>query len=226
MGAREAAPYTSADSQIATYITQGVHELFPDDSILAEDGPGIVKPGSSGTWVLDPIDGTIPFMLHIPSFMVSLYKVENNGVVYAYAYDPTQDLLYVSHQGGHTFCNGLVVQVSEKKSLVEAQVAISGHVVEQLPWLYQALRDAGAYVVLQEGLVFRGMLVASGRIDATIQSTFRQFESGTVMLAVENAGGIVKDTHNRLPQLFATNNDVIITNKHLHPLLKDIMTKN
>ena len=217
--------YTSADTLIANYITTKLHNLFPEDTIITEDGPGFKFEKSPVTWVMDPIDGTIPFMLGIPTYLVSLYRLGNNKIVSAYAYDPTRDLFYSTKYGEPTRCNGRVIKASKQKSLAGAHIAISGHGLDKLPWLYDALIQAGAYVIVQEGLVFRSMLVAGGLIDATIQPTFKMFESGAIRLLVEQAGGIVQSVSGSPLKLFVTNQNVVISNRFLCSLLKDLMNK-
>jgi myo-inositol-1(or 4)-monophosphatase len=219
------APYTKADTIIADYITEHLMNLFPDDTIIAEDGAGHKVSGSLATWVLDPIDGTIPFMADIPSYMVSLHRIVDNRVTYAIAYNPVQDLIFLGLPKKRSTCNNEPIQVSEKSDLPGARIAISEHALAVMPSLYRILKDQGVYVLVQEGLVFRGMLVARGLIEATIQPTFKQFESGTIMTVVQQAGGIVRDFNNQQPRLLTTNKNVIVSNTALYPVLHELMSK-
>ena len=217
---------TKSDGIIAKFLVDNIHAKFPNDSIIAEDFDPLVHVSSKATWIIDPIDGTIPFMSHIPTFMVSIYRQVNGILVSAYAYDPTQDLLYASVSDNLT-CNSKIVKVSDQQTLSEARILISAHALDTMPNLYADLRKAGAFVIVQEGLIFRSLLVASGHADATIQTTLKTFEAGTIIKSITAAGGIVLDVPDKqIPDWKKTTNNVIISNNHLFNPLHRIVTNN
>jgi fructose-1,6-bisphosphatase/inositol monophosphatase family enzyme len=51
------------------------------------------------------------------------------------------------------------------------------------------------------------------------------FESGAIRLLVEQAGGIVQSVSGSPLKLFVTNQNVVISNRFLCSLLKDLMNK-
>lgn len=223
---RDAPPDTNADRQMAIYLATELSKITPDNNIIVEDGDPIIGFKSGSTWVIDPIDGTIPFMYHVPSYMVSIYEIKDNEVATAFAYNPsTRDIFY--SDGLHSFCNDAKLAASSHNSLVEARIALSGYTLESLPELYPTLRQAGAYIILQEGLVFRSTLVASGYIDATIQIGLKKFESGTVSSLVKNAGGRVFSSTQDQLNLLETSPNVIISNdkicNDLASILRDVV---
>ncbi len=72
---------TSADRAVEGWLRERLAEARPADAILGEEGDD--RPGTSGVrWVLDPIDGTVNFVLGIPSYAVSV-AAELDGVVVA-----------------------------------------------------------------------------------------------------------------------------------------------
>ena len=221
---REAPPVTNADNQVATYLATRLSKIVPRHNIIVEDGEPIIGTSGESTWVIDPIDGTIPLMYRIPSYMVSIYEIKNNVIRTAFAYNPNSgDVFY--NNGKHSYCNDMAMEVSAHDSLVEAHIALSAHAIETYPGLYLALREAGAYVILQEGLVFRSTLVARGYIDATIQVGLKQFESGTVYSLVTDAKGRVRSsTHDRIDFL-NTSPNVVISNANLNYKLVSILSK-
>jgi len=221
---REAPPETNADKEVASYLAWELSKIVPGDSIIVEDGEPIIGLEGKSTWVIDPIDGTIPFMYHIPSYMVSIYELNDNTIQSAFAYNPSSgDIFYTD--GKKSFCNDVAIQVSSHDSLIEARIALSGHAIETFPNLYLTLREAGAYIILQEGLVFRSSLVASGHIDATIQVGLKQFESGAVFSLVTNAGGQVVSSMQNNIQFLDTSPNVVISNAILNSKLVSILRR-
>lgn len=221
---REAPPETNADKQVAKYLTSELTKIVPGHNIIVEDGDPIIGNEGQSTWVIDPIDGTIPFMYHIPSYMVSVYELKDSVINSAFAYNPNNGDIFYS-DGTTSYRNDKLLKVSTHDSLVEARIALSGHAIETLPNLYSTLREVGAYIILQEGLVFRSALVASGYIDATIQVGLRQFESGAVHSLVTNAGGQVKSSSQDSIAFLETTPNVVISNTNLNSKLLSILSE-
>lgn len=222
LAGREAPPQTNADNQVAIYLSNELSKILPNHNIIVEDGEPILGIEDKSTWIVDPIDGTIPFMYHIPSYMISIYEINNNVIQSAYAYNPNNGDVFYSNANG-SFCNELAMQVSTRDTLTEARIALSGYTIETLPTLYSRLRNEGAYVILQEGLVFRSTLVANAYLDATIQIGLKQFESGAVYSLVTNAGGkVISSTQDRI-NFRETSSNVVISNAKLSNKLVSIM---
>jgi len=219
---REAPPETNADKQIALYLTSELKKIVPGHNIIVEDGDPIIGIDGKSIWVIDPIDGTIPFMYRIPSFMVSVYELKDDLIRSAFAYNPNSGDVFYSN-GKNSYRNDTLLKVSNQDTLVEARIALSGHTIETLPKLYSTLREKGAYIILQEGLVFRSTLVASGYIDATIQVGLKKFESGAVDSLVTNAGGIVKSSTQDAITFLKTSPNVVISNTNLNSELVSIL---
>jgi len=60
-----------ADREVENLIRNRIHQTYSDDSILGEEYG--LETGTSGyTWVVDPIDGTSPFVNGMPNWCVSI----------------------------------------------------------------------------------------------------------------------------------------------------------
>ncbi|MFZ9091429.1 MAG: inositol monophosphatase family protein, partial [Planctomycetaceae bacterium] len=74
-------PVTIADRNAETLIREGIARLFPQDGILGEEFDDV--PGSSEyRWIIDPIDGTKPFVHGVPLFG-TLIGIERGGRMHA-----------------------------------------------------------------------------------------------------------------------------------------------
>ena len=70
---------SEADRETERHITEQLLTAFPQDGFMGEEHG--LTPGSpeSGTWVVDPIDGTQPFLLGLPTWCISIaYVVDAN----------------------------------------------------------------------------------------------------------------------------------------------------
>ncbi|HSP35531.1 MAG TPA: inositol monophosphatase family protein, partial [Thermoanaerobaculia bacterium] len=62
---------SKADRESENTITSILHDAFPDDAILGEEG-GTTQEGTSGRmWIIDPLDGTSNYLQHFPVWSVS-----------------------------------------------------------------------------------------------------------------------------------------------------------
>jgi myo-inositol-1(or 4)-monophosphatase len=63
---------TDADRAVEEFLRTALNQLRPGDSILGEEGGAAEQAGSEVRWLLDPIDGTVNFVLGLPYFSVSI----------------------------------------------------------------------------------------------------------------------------------------------------------
>ena len=80
-------PITVADGAINDMVIDRIAAEYPDHGVVGEEA-SIVKPESAYQWVCDPIDGTVPFMLGIPTNVFSLALCENGAPIVAVVADP------------------------------------------------------------------------------------------------------------------------------------------
>jgi myo-inositol-1(or 4)-monophosphatase len=72
---------TQVDRAAERWLVEHLAATRPDDAVLGEEGGA--RPGSSPVrWLIDPIDGTVNFVLGIPHYAVSV-AAELDGVVVA-----------------------------------------------------------------------------------------------------------------------------------------------
>jgi len=63
---------TDVDRAVEEFLRTELARLRPADAVLGEEGGTSGRAGSDVRWVLDPIDGTVNFMLGLPQFSVSI----------------------------------------------------------------------------------------------------------------------------------------------------------
>jgi len=214
---------TVADTAVNQLVIQRVAETYPTHGVLGEEASD--HNGRRELWVCDPIDGTNGFTIGEPTAAFSLAFVVDGVPMLAIAYDPFQDRLYSAIKGRGSYCNGVALQVSDC-GLDEAVMAMSGSFDETMKHLglCQQLTAAGATLRMFGGIVFKGCLVAEGKIDAVVFRYRGAHDIAAVKLLVEEAGGKVTDLYGNEQRYDQPLRGAIISNGVAHQQLLEIMS--
>jgi myo-inositol-1(or 4)-monophosphatase len=96
---------TDIDRAIEAELVQALRERRPDDAVRGEEGgrhsEGAHRDGVE--WVLDPIDGTVNFVLGIPWFSVSVAACVGGRSVAGCVADPNRNETFHARLGGGSF---------------------------------------------------------------------------------------------------------------------------
>lgn len=156
-----------ADREVEQMIDQQIRAQFADDGFLGEEYG--LQEGSSGyTWVVDPIDGTSPFLNGMPNWCVSVAVLHDGVPVIGVIFAPTYQECYVAAMGQGATLNGKRLQVDASRTL---QNHVTGF-------------GANSHVSPDEvGKILASLLAAGGN--------FIRIGSGALMLAWVAAGRVV-----------------------------------
>lgn len=103
---------SEADVEVERMIRELLEEERPEDSLLGEEGTD--RDGTSGLcWVVDPLDGTVNFLLGIPQWCVSVAVRDDDGPLAGAIYDPLRDEMFTA-----TRSSAAVLEDPEKPSLL------------------------------------------------------------------------------------------------------------
>ncbi|MBR9766673.1 MAG: inositol monophosphatase [Rhodobacteraceae bacterium] len=91
-------PVSQADRGVEDLLRHEIASAFPEDSILGEER-GLESGPSGWTWVIDPIDGTMPFLHGLPSWTVVLCLLQGDRTVAGLIAEPCRDRLYRAEAG-------------------------------------------------------------------------------------------------------------------------------
>jgi myo-inositol-1(or 4)-monophosphatase len=115
-------PVTELDRKSESLITSILSSAFPDYSILAEEDHAQVTPGAN-CWIVDPLDGTVNYMHHLPHFTVSIALMKHGEITLGVVYNPILDEQYVAQKGQGAWMNWQAIQVSKTSELSKALLA-------------------------------------------------------------------------------------------------------
>ncbi|MTD26301.1 inositol monophosphatase family protein [Erwinia sorbitola] len=105
-----------ADREVELLINGQIARAFPDDGFLGEEFG--LQAGSSGfTWVVDPIDGTSPFVNGMPNWCVSIAVIHQGEPVIGVIMAPCQQECFVSARGQGATLNGKPLHVDPSRTM-------------------------------------------------------------------------------------------------------------
>ncbi|HWL51973.1 MAG TPA: inositol monophosphatase family protein [Chthoniobacteraceae bacterium] len=178
-------------------ITSILLEAFPQHAILGEEGIA-GNQESPYQWIVDPIDGTVNFFYGIPHFCISIALHHEGKAIAAVIYDPMRDELWEAAKGEATRLNGKPCKVSARTKIGDAVVSVgfaksSSTIRTGLP-LFEKMIYKVRKCRLMGSAALDLAYVASGRLDAYIESTVNLWDIAAGRLLVEAAGGSVEVT--------------------------------
>ena len=116
---------SEADVETQKLLESKLMGAFPDDAFLGEEDPEAFVPDpQKGTWIIDPVDGTQPFVNGIPSWCVSIAYVEGTTFKIGIVFDPVNNELFAAKAGGGATLNGRPISASRAVSLEEGLVSV------------------------------------------------------------------------------------------------------
>ena len=186
---------TKADIETENLIRAAITESYPDDDFLGEESFEQFEPRPGhGVWVVDPIDGTQPFICGIPSWCISLAYVAAGEIQVGVVYDPNSDELYAAARGLGATVNGREIRVSAASSLAEGLVGIGFSnrvsVAATLEPLERIMSGQGMFHRCGSGALSLSY-VAAGRLVAYYEPHMNSWDYVAGVLLVLEAGGQV-----------------------------------
>lgn len=187
-------PVSEADHAADRVIIDTLRKAFPDDGILTEESGD--APGPSGRrWIVDPVDGTRPFLRGIPDWS-NLIALEADGdIVVGVLNLPAHGELYSAARELGTTRNGTLVRITPTIALWESVVTLG-----QLSNGLRMLGDDGFRRLVGAVGLARGYgdargpaLVLSGHVDACLEFDVSLWDIAPFPVLFEEAGARYTD---------------------------------
>jgi myo-inositol-1(or 4)-monophosphatase len=185
---------SEADKKTEDLIVGHLSRLFPDDSVLGEEGG--LRPRGPLLWVIDPIDGTANFLRGIPHWCVSVGMVADGKAVLGFLLNPVTGELFSALAGGGAFLDDQPIRVSGVTDLSQSSIAMGfAHRLPLDPYIaemHAALRAGIDCRTLGSGALDIGF-VAAGRLDAAYYGHINLWDVAGGLAILAEAGGIASD---------------------------------
>lgn len=191
----DSSPVTEADRAAEAAMRRIIEAEHPRDGIVGEEYG--VKQGSTGrSWVLDPIDGTVSFMAGRAIFGTLVALVEQGWPVIGVIDQPIARERWVGVVGRPTLFNGRPATTRRCPDLAQAVLATTSPNLfdddEALQFLALASKVARRRIVYG-GDCYNYGLVASGHVDAVVESGLKFHDYAALVPVVQGAGGTMCD---------------------------------
>jgi len=180
-----------ADREVEQMIDQQIRSLFPDDGFLGEEY-GLQEGNSGYTWVVDPIDGTSPFLNGMPNWCVSVAVLHEGVPVIGVIYAPYYEECYVAALGQGATLNGRRLQVDPARTLQNHVTGFgaNSHVSPtEVGNILAALLEAGGnFIRIGSGALMLAW-VAAGRVVGYYEPYMHAWDCLAGYCLVKEAGG-------------------------------------
>jgi len=213
-------PVTRADVEAEQAIRAILQARFPQHGFYGEE-TGRSDRQSEFLWLVDPIDGTKSFIRQYPFFSTQIALMHAGRVVAGVSSAPAFDELAWASLGGGAWLDGKSVHVSDVTTLERATVSTGNlrTLARGARWSQWGEVVARVDRIRGYGDFYHYHLLASGRIDAVVESDVNILDIAALSLIVEEAGGRFTDLDGNPVDLDTTS--VLATNGALHAILED-----
>jgi myo-inositol-1(or 4)-monophosphatase len=217
---------TEADVNTETVIRDAISRAYPEDGFLGEESSdSFTLTDVPGVWIVDPIDGTQPFICGMRTWCISIAYYSQGKVELGVIYDPCNDEMFVARRGQGATLNGKPMRVADVTSVSEGLVSV-GYSTRVTPEdtlgpLSRLLHAQGMYHRSGSGALSLAY-VAAGRLIGYFEPHMCAWDMAAGELLVREAGGQSSDS---LPndQALIDGNLIVAAAAGVYAELKDII---
>jgi histidinol-phosphatase len=178
-----------AEQQIREILKSDADHIWP---VLGEEFGGDTT-GSRYRWVVDPIDGTMPYSRGLPYFgtLIAFEETAANRALAGVIQLPAFSELYTAARGLGAHCNGTAIRVAPRRDLADCMVSapeIQKFRVAQLEEGYERLGGVVRYF-RGNGDCWMHAMAARGAVDAVVEFSLNRWDIAATEVIVEEAGG-------------------------------------
>ncbi len=216
-------PVTAADKEINSLLIKKTQATFPEYGVLGEEESW--QENRNILWVCDPIDGTVPYIIHVPTSVFSLALVVEGVPLVAVVYNPWTDELYEAAKGTGALRNGAPIHVSRQAWGPGIHISAPMHITDPKMTQEKAAQLATEKIFINNipGLVHGCMTVAEGAIEARLFYYNTPHDIAAAKLIVEEAGGKVTDLDGNEQRYDRPINGALVTNGIVHEKIVELV---
>lgn len=193
----DSSPVTQADRDAEQAMREHIRKHFPTHGIRGEEF-GQENAQAQYQWVLDPIDGTISFMIGRPIFGTLISLVHNSIPILGVIDQPITGERWIGGSNHPTTLNDKPVKTRSCNNLSNATLCTTSPDLfgDGERWLFEQAKSKAKYLVYG-GDCYSYALVASGSVDAVIESGLKPHDFCALAPIIQAAGGYITDWHGR-----------------------------
>jgi myo-inositol-1(or 4)-monophosphatase len=219
----DSTPLTETDMAINQFVIEKVQKKFPDDGVLGEEASYESK--RQRLWVVDPIDGTMPFTLGAPLSTFCLSLVIDGQPVLGIIHDPYLERMFWAAKGQGAFVNDTPLHVSDAKDVARSYITLSTRMGEDrksVGEIFDEIDKLDCKVFNFRSFAYGSCFVAAGTAVAAVIGRPKPWDVAATKIIVEEAGGKVTDVAGKERRYDADGDGLLATNGHVHERLLEI----
>jgi myo-inositol-1(or 4)-monophosphatase len=187
---------SEADFAVERLIRDRLTATYPEDAYLGEETGHSGRSGDSGTWVVDPIDGTQPFLSGLSTWCISIAYVRSTEVKLGMVNNPAAGELFIGGAGLNAELNGTPIAPRQLHSLADGLTYLGCNPrlrpEQVVPVLDRLLRANGMFVRNGSGAL--GLCdVACGRLIGYVEAHINSWDCLGAIAVCLSAGARVND---------------------------------
>jgi len=180
-----------ADRECEEIIRARVTAAFPGDGFLGEEGGA--QPGTSGfTWVIDPIDGTVPFVSGLPHWCVAIALQTAEQTEAGVIFHPLAGEMFSARRGGGAWLDGARLTISPATRVTNSLTGIGAShrtSADHVAQVIHALMSRGGMFYRSGSGALMLTAVAAGRLGGYYEPHMHPWDCLGGLLLVAEAGG-------------------------------------
>lgn len=210
-------PVTEVDKKCEAIIQEMLFEHFPDDGFFGEE-TGLQQSASSRTWIVDPLDGTRPYLRGIPTYSTLIALEEDGKPVVGVINLPALGETYWAAENSGAYCNGEPIHVSTRDSFAQVMGSGVGFTKKGADSKSDALLSLMSDWAYTYGFMdaYTYGCIASGKLDACLSLVDKAWDCAAAACIITEAGGSYSDIHG---ERTVHNGSFVVTNGHIHNLV-------
>jgi len=180
-----------ADRDVEQFIRARVDELHPNDGFLGEEY-GLQEGTSGYTWVVDPIDGTSPFVNGMPNWCVSIAVLHGGEPVIGVIVAPCHGETYVAAAGRGATLNGAPIRMDPSRTVRNAVTGLGANNYVTPAFVagtVERLLEAGGTFLRNGSGALMLAYVAAGRLVGYYEPYMHAWDCMAGFCLVKEAGG-------------------------------------
>ncbi len=216
---------TETDDASDQLIRDEIVSNFPDHNIFSEESAYRDR-SSPFTWVVDSLDGTIPWAYGINDhFSISIALCRGKKPIVGVIYAPRRDELYVASEGNGTTLNNTPVSPLQETDINRVLMGIDFGKTDRtsgLPYLAKLLAPDGITCNFSHGCATVPLaLVASGKMHAYLATSLAPEDMAAAVIINREAGN--KVTNLDFEEWTLGNPSILVANPRLHQNLQQFL---
>ncbi len=188
-------PVTEVDKAVEDRIRQLIADRYRDHGVLGEERAD-TSPDAEFKWIIDPIDGTLPFLAGLPVFGTLIALVQGDAPVLGIIDMPMTRDRWVGCEGEQTTRNGSEVRCRPCDGLSNALITTSNPNFwddDDRPAMDRM--NAASRWGVYGGSCMAYARIADGRIDVGYEVSYNIHDYLALVPVIQGAGGVITDWH-------------------------------